>query len=144
MLNINKYERNQDQLTYSEEGFGGGLVGFIIGLAPIPFYATAMSAAAKVRIQKLQQDIEVISERISKLRNKQIDESVKKGIELPKELKHVDGSDVLKGAVLGTIFGPIYGIFIGSEYQDLNNELNKKIKELSVELEKAGISKHDK
>lgn len=127
----------------SQEGFLGGLAGFIgtsaVGAA-IPFVGgAAVGAAAKAQIQKTQQDIRIISERIAKLRNGEIDEMVKQGKELPKGVKKIDGGDVAKGAVLGMLFGPFYGAYKGSQIQNEYGKLQDKIKELEVELERAGI-----
>lgn len=134
------YQTTTSTVTYSEEGFLGGLAGFIVGgLGLFPGMGLVLGSVAKVKVQKLEQDIKIVSERIAKLRNKQIDASVKKGLTLPNELKIVDGGEVIKGALLGNFFGPIYGIFLGSELQNLNEDLQKKLIELERLLDKEGI-----
>lgn len=140
---------NEDaDMTVSQEGWLGAVAGFVGGGALgalIPFAGgAAVGAAAKAQMQKLQQDIETISGRIAKIRNGQIDEATKKGLELPKGIKHIDGVDVAKGAVWGFLFGPIYSAVKGSEIENEYSKLNSKLKELENCLKQAGIEPEGK
>lgn len=123
------------------EGFVGGLLGFLFGGAGwLPFVGPAIHGAVKAKRLKLREDIQTISKRIAAARNGQIDEVAKKGTKLPKGLKHVDTVEIIKSALLGQFFGGLYGIHQGSDLENLNDELKKKIAELEKELEAAGMS----
>lgn len=140
---------NEDfNLTVSQEGWLGALAGFIgtgVVSTLVPFAGGgAIGAGAKAQLQKLQEDIAEISERIAKVRNGMIDDSVKKGLELPKSIKKVDAIDIAKGAVWGTLFGPIYGAVKGSEIENEYNKLNAKLAELEKVLKQAGVQQSDK
>lgn len=140
---------NEDaDLTVSNEGWLGAVAGFIgtgVVSSLIPFAGgAAIGAGAKAQMQKYQQDIETISERIAKIRNGQIDEATKKGLQLPKSIKRVDGIDVAKGAVWGTLFGPIYGAVKGSEIENEYKKLQSKLDELEKAMKQAGIEPEGK
>lgn len=128
----------------SQEGFGGGLLGFLAGgLMWTPFVGAGVSATAKVARLKLQQDIEKISKRIAAVRKGDLEDAKKNGTKVPKGMDNVDFVTVLKSALLGQFFGSFYGAHQGSELQNLNNELQAKLKQLKAEMEKAGISNED-
>ena len=92
------YQTTTSTVTYFEEGFLGGLAGFIVGgLGLFPGMGLVLGSVAKVKVQKLEQDIKIVSERIAKLRNKQIDASVKKGLTLPNELKQMGELEKIGG-----------------------------------------------
>lgn len=137
MLNINKYERNQDQLTYSEEGFGGGLKGYFLGTFAGGFY----TGRAEENLQKIRAEIDATAEKIAKLRNGEIAEAKAKGIEVPSNVKPVDAAAVKKSFWLGFLFGPIIGASKGSQIQDESEKLAKLVKELEEELKKADAEK---
>lgn len=129
-----------DGETVSQEGFGGGLLGFLTGtLGWAPFVGAGVNAAAKTARLKLQQDIEKIAKRIADVRKGDIEDAKKNGTKVPKNLDNFDFVTVLKSALLGQFFGPFYGAHQGSQLQNLNNELQSKLKELKAELDKAGI-----
>lgn len=128
----------------SEEGFLGGLAGFILGgVGWVAGGGAVVGAGAKASIQKTKEDIKEISERIAKLRNGQIDEVVKKGTKLPKSIKKVDAADIVKGAVIGLFFGPLYGAYKGSQMENEYKKLQDKIEQLKDEMKKAGVSVED-
>ena len=146
---VKKTPSNEDfNLTVSQEGWLGALAGFIgtgVVSTLVPFAGGGViGASAKAQLQKLQEDIAEISERIAKVRNGMIDDSVKKGLELPKSIKKVDAIDIAKGAVWGTLFGPIYGAVKGSEIENEYNKLNAKHAELEKALKEAGVQQSDK
>lgn len=146
---VKKTPSNEDfNLTVSQEGWLGALAGFIgtgVVSTLVPFAGGGViGASAKAQLQKLQEDIAEISERIAKVRNGMIDDSVKKGLELPKSIKKVDAIDIAKGAVWGTLFGPIYGAVKGSEIENEYNKLNAKLAELEKVLKQADVQQSDK
>lgn len=146
MLVIGKYQEENKEATYSEEGFTGGLAGWLVGgaLWPTGFGSAAAAGAAHASIQKTREDIEEISDRIAKLRNKQIDDAVRQGIKLPKDIKHLDKTQVVTSALLGVFFGPFWGAALGSTIQNDNEKLEAKIKILIKELKDAGIDPYGK
>lgn len=125
----------------SEEGFTGGLLGFLLGSTAglIPGVSAGMGAATKAQRMKLQQDIQTIAKRIAKVRAGQIDDATKDGLKLPKQMKNVEWGQVIKGALLGTFFGPFYGAYAGSDLQNLNDQLAAKLRELEGVMEAAGV-----
>lgn len=129
-----------EKSVVSEEGFTGGLIGFIVGGATwVPFVGAGVNSAVKAKRMKMQQDIEEISKRIAKLRAGEIEEAKKKGLDVAKKLKNPDWIEIAKSAFLGSFFGPFYGARQGSEIENLNDKLRAKMKELEDEIEKAGI-----
>lgn len=134
-------ETSEQGNTVSQEGFTGAVAGWLVGGMTwvIPGVSTDIHAAAKAKREKLKQDIEEISKRIAAVRNGNLDRARKDGIKLPKNLKHIDYGTVIKSAIIGTFFGAFYGAYQGSDLQNLNNELIKKLKELEDELEREGI-----
>jgi hypothetical protein len=130
-----------EMVSISQEGFAGGLVGFLVGSTGwVPFVGPAIQAAAKTKRLKLREDIQTIAKRIAQVRNGQIEEAKKNGTKLPKILKNIDYIEIIKSAILGQVFGGFYGAWQGSDLQNLNNQLQSKLKELEAELERAGIS----
>lgn len=127
----------------SNEGFVGGVLGFIVGAVGwTPFVGAGISAAAKAKRLALKKDIEVIAKRIAKIHNGELADAEKNGTKIPDRdhVKEMDWVEIVKSAILGTILGPIYGAYQGSELQNLNRDLKAKIKELEEEIERAGIS----
>lgn len=131
-------ESYDDSLVYSEEGFWGGLAGFLI-TGSIPFGGTIAGIFGETKIQKLRNQIDEASDRIAKLRNGAIDEAVKQGTKLPADIKPIDKTAVIKAALWGTLFGPFYGMVKGSQLENENDKLMALIKELEVELKRAGL-----
>jgi hypothetical protein len=128
----------------SQEGFSGGLVGFLVGgMGWAPFVGAGVNGAVKAKRLKMQQDIEAISKRIAKIRAGDIEDAKKNGMTIPKSAQGVDWMEIAKSAVLGQFLGPIYGARQGNQLQNLNNELTAKLKELEKEIEAAGISNED-
>lgn len=128
-------------LEVSQEGFTGGLIGWVCGTSGwVPFVGPTIHAVAKTKRLKLREDIQTIAKRIEKIRAGQIEKAAEEGLELPKKLKHVDFIDIIKSAVFGQFFGSFYGAWQGSDLQNLNNELQAKLKELETELNAAGIA----
>ena len=143
MLDISKYQISQEDLSISQEGFLGGLAGFLgsaaVGMA-VPFIGSAAAGAGlEASVQKKKKEIKIICDRIAKIRNGQIDEVKKKGIKLPKNIDYIDSGEVVKGAVYGFLFGAIYGAYKGSELQNENDKLQEKLKELEEEYRRAGV-----
>lgn len=131
-------ESYDDSLVYSEEGFLGGLAGFLL-TGSIPFGGTIAGIFGEAKIQKLRNQINEASDRIAKLRNGAIDEAVKQGTKLPADIKPIDKTAVIKAALWGTLFGPFYGMVKGSQLENENDKLMALIKELEVELKRAGL-----
>lgn len=141
---VGETETEGDGETVSQEGFGGGLLGFLAGsLGWAPFVGAGVHAAAKTARLKLQQDIEKISKRIADVRKGDIEDAKKNGTKVPKSLENFDFVTVIKSALLGQFFGPFYGAHQGSELENLNDQLQAKLKELKAEMDKAGISTED-
>lgn len=127
--------------SVSNEGFLGGLVGFLIGgTGWTPFVGAAVNGAVKAKRMEMRKDIEVIAKRIEKVRKGDIADAQKNGLEIPKRDMNIDWIEVLKSALLGQFFGPFYGARQGSEIENLNKELRAKLAELEKEIEKSGIS----
>lgn len=130
-----------ETIVVSEEGFMGGLLGFLVGgVTWNPLLGPAVHTTAKATRLKLREDIETIAKRIEKVRQGDLEEAKKKGLELPKKLKNQDWTEIVKSGLLGTFFGPIYGARQGNQLENLNKELQKKLKELEKEIKEAGIS----
>lgn len=129
----------------SQEGFLGGLAGFLVGstVAWAPFVGPAVHSTVKIKRLKLREDIQTIAKRIEKIRRGDLADAEKNGMKVPEKLKDVNWTEIIKSAVLGTFFGPFYGAWQGSDLENLNNELRAKLKELEKELEVAGISTED-
>jgi len=129
------------EVTVSQEGFAGAVVGFLVGAAGwTPFVGAAIHAAAKAKRLKLREDIQTIAKRIAAVRKGQIEKAKKEGLELPKKLEDVDYVEIIKSAFLGQFFGGFYGAWQGGDMEELNKELKAKLKELESELDAAGIS----
>lgn len=125
----------------SQEGFMGGLVGFLAGgVTWVPFVGAGVHAAAKAKRLKLRDDIESIAKRIEKVRKGQLEEAKKLGLSVPKSEAGIDWVGVVKGALLGSFFGPFYGARQGSQLENLNKELKAKLNELEKEMDAANIS----
>lgn len=145
MLSIDKYSDTQNnQLTYSEEGFLGSFAGWIIGAVTFGSVfgrigTGILGGAAELQAQKIKGDIKTISERIAKIRNGMIDEEVKKGVKLPKSIKKISYIDVIEGVAIGAIFGPFYGVYKGSQLQGEYEILLKKMEQLETLLKSHGI-----
>ena len=136
------YSTGELNQMISNEAFVGGLLGFLgtSVVVGIPFVGTAVHGALRVERIKLREDIQTIAKRIEKVRNGQLTEAKAKKMTLPDGIKDVDWVEVLKSSLLGTFFGPLYGIRQGSQIEDLNKELQKKLGELEESLKKSGIS----
>lgn len=144
MLDIDKY--GSKDITVSTEGFFGYLGGFLTGLgatmlAPPGFGMAGHGVLSNVKVQKLRNEINAVSEQIAKVRNNELDIAIKNGKEIPKSVKEVSSDEIVRGAIMGLFFGPFYGGAKGSEIQNLNSELAKKLKELDVEIEKIKTNK---
>lgn len=129
----------------SQEGFTGGLLGWIVGTSTFitPGISTAIHGAAKAQRDKLRGDIQEIAKRIAKVRAGEIEEVKKKGIKLPKDIENPDWNSIIKGALIGTFFGPFYGTYQGHKLQQMNNELQAKLRELESLLGQEGVSTED-
>ncbi|MNF46418.1 phiKZ-like phage internal head protein [compost metagenome] len=128
----------------SQEGFVGGLVGFLAGgMGWVPFVGAGVHAAVKAKRLKMQQDIEAVAKRIEKIRKGDLEDAKKNGMTIPKSELGTDWVQIVKGALLGQFFGSLYGARQGSDIENLNKQLREKLKELEKEIEAAGISNED-
>lgn len=138
---IEETEEVEDGSEVSNEGLVGGLLGFLVGGTSIlPGVGTAVHGAVKAKRMELKKDIEAIAKRIEKIRKGDLEDAKKNGIKIPKRDLDIDWVEVVKSALLGTFFGPIYGAHQGSELENLNKELRAKLKELQKEMDDAGVS----
>lgn len=130
------------ELNTANEGFVGGLLGFLIGGASwvIPFAAPGAGAAAAMHANQLKADIKKITEAIQKAAIDNGKKAVAEGKLSAEDFKQIERASfgtIFQGALLNTLFGPIYGAIKGSEIEDLQKELKKKCEELDKVLTEA-------
>lgn len=126
-----------ETLTYSEEGWKGALKGFLIGnvASALTFGVggALISASQKEKRILLKKQIETIAGRIADIHNGNIEKAKKEGKSIPKKQDiELDSTDVLKSALLGFAFAGIYGGYSEHKIEELEKELEGKMKELEA------------
>lgn len=101
---------------------------------------TVTGGAARMRCDKIKEEIILISKEIEKVRLEGSKAALNEGKiteEFYSAQVKVSNRAIIEGAFLGTMFGGFYGAVIGSRLQNLNKELVTKLKELNNAIEQA-------
>lgn len=126
---------NVDGLNAANEGWKGAVGGFVSGMFGIGPVSTGavVGAALKNTVAQKKKEIELLAKEIEKAALDNGKSAVSSG-KLSSEdfTKHVKvGSEgIIKGYILGTLFGPIYTAIKGSELEDLLGQLKAKTEDL--------------
>lgn len=126
-----------ETLTYSEEGWKGALKGFLVGgvASALTFGVGGAIIGAKQKEERvlLKKQIDTIADRIAQIHNGDVEKAKKAGKSVPsKQDVKLDGMDVVKSALLGYAFSGIYNGYSGHKIEELEKELEQKMKELEA------------
>jgi hypothetical protein len=133
------YQTTTSTVTYSEEGLFGGLLGFITGVANWPV-AWVMTPIQKYAIEKLKKEINNVAAALAIVRNGDIDEAKKKGIEIPHTVEKMDVEEIIEYGVKGLFLSPFYGAIHVSKIEDLSKQHKQLMQKLEAELKKAQVN----
>lgn len=138
---------DSQDLAVSQEGFKGAVKGFAIGtagvlLSPLTLGLSngAVDAGLKQRRERLGNEINVLAKRLADLKNGDVAQAKKEGIQVPKEqINDVDAGEVVKSFILGMVL-PFYSTYQGHKVEELEIQLAAKVAELKIEMAKHGVS----
>jgi len=150
-LSFEQFDGSSIEYSYSEEGFMGGLKGFLLGvganLVSLPIGGPVLAGAATAaigteqakRANKLKQEILAISKRIVDIKTGDVKKAKAEGLRVHQDdIKPLTTEDVVKSALLGGFLFSIYTGYKGHEIEELNKEMAVKMMELKIEFAKIG------